>query len=111
MVYGIEGEPRVAPTAWALLALHGRCEHGDIRKSLDWLELAYSQIRGPASLALGHLTLEAYGRPVPPLEPALWDLWSNNQLFDSVLATAWAVMALSPGRDWLRIPAGGTASL
>ena len=110
MVYGVEGEPRVAPTAWALLALHGRCDHKHIRKSLDWLELAYPHVRGPASLALGHLTLEAYGRPAPPLEPGLWDLWRNNQFFDSVLATAWAVIALSPGRDWLRIVAGKRVS-
>ena len=111
MVYGVEGEPRVAPTAWALLALQDRREHEHIRKSLDWLELAYPHIQGPASLALGHVTLEVYGRPVPPLEPGLWNLWSNNQFFDSVLATSWTVTALSPARDWLRIVPGKRASL
>jgi hypothetical protein len=111
MVYGVEGEPRVAATAWALLALHGRYDHEHIRKSLDWLELAYPHIQGPTSLALAHLTLEVYGRPAPPLEPGLWHLWRNNQFFDSVLTASWAVMALSPPRDWLPILVGKRASL
>jgi hypothetical protein len=110
-VYGIEGEPRVAPTAWALLALHHGCDHEHIRKSLDWLESAYPHIQGPASLALGHLTLEVYGRPAPALEPGLWDLWRNNQFFDGVLTTSWAVMALSPATGWLRILDGKRFSL
>ena len=95
LVYGVAGEPRVGPTAWALLALHDYRDRPENRESLDWLERVYPQIRGPASLAVAHLCLEAYERPLPPLEPALSELWANNQFFRNVLVTAWAVMALS----------------
>jgi hypothetical protein len=95
LVYGVAGEPRVGPTAWALLALEDYRDRPENRKSLDWLEQVYPHIRGPASLALAHLCLEAYDRPLPPLEPALAELWSHNQFFHNVLATALAAMALS----------------
>lgn len=110
MVYGVEGEPRVAPTVWALMATEDRRDRAENCRSLDWLERAYPHIRGPASLALGHLALETYGRPVTPLELGLSSLWSNNRFFDSVLAAAWAAIALNPGRDWLRSLDGASAS-
>jgi hypothetical protein len=94
-VYGIAGEPRVGPTVWALLALrdHGADTRNQI--SVDWLQAAYPGVRGAASLSLAHLCLKTYGRPVAPLEPALWDLHARNQFLDSLLAFAWAAIALS----------------
>lgn len=94
-VYGVAGVPRVGPTAWALLAfLH----HGADTKnkcSLDWLQHTYGEIRGAASLSLAHMCLLAYGRPTPPLEPALWDLYERNQFLGNLLAFCWAAIALS----------------
>ncbi len=95
LVYGVAGEPRVGPTAWALLALQDYRDRPENRESLDWLEQVYPRIRGPASLALAHLCLEAYDRPLPALEPALAELCQNNQFFRNVLVTAWAAIALS----------------
>lgn len=94
-VYGVAGEPRVGPTAWALLALDNRGTNTRIQSSLNWLQDAYAGIRGPASLCLAHLCLEAYGRPVSTLEPTLWDLYERNQFLENLLAFAWATMALS----------------
>ncbi len=101
LVYGVAGEPRVGPTVWALLALQDHRDCTENRKSLDWLERSYEHIRGPASLALAHLCLETYGRPAPPLEPALQSLHSNNHFFDNVPVMAWAAIALSPEPHWL----------
>jgi hypothetical protein len=94
-VYGVEGEPRVGPTVWALLALqdHGVDPRNQI--SLDWLQAAYPGIRGPASLSLAYLCLKTYSRPTAPLEPAVWELYARNQFLDNLLAFAWAAIALS----------------
>ena len=94
-VYGVAGEPRVGPTAWALLALQHRGENAKNQSSLDWLQSAYGEIRGAASLSLAHLCLQAYGRPVPLLEPALRDLYERNQFLGNLLAFCWAAIALS----------------
>jgi len=99
LVYGVAGEPRVGPTAWALLALQDYRDRPENLKSVDWLEQVYPHIRGPASLVVARLCLEAYDRPLPPLEPALSELWLSNQFFRNVLVAAWAAMALSGGRD------------
>ncbi len=98
LVYGIAGEPRVGPTAWALLALRNRCELSLLHSSLDWLECAYSQIQSPRSLALAHTCLAAYHRPVAPLEPVLRALYLKNSFLRSVPAVAMAAIALSGSR-------------
>jgi hypothetical protein len=94
LIYGVAGVPHVGPTAWALLALRDHFERAEIQLSSQWLEGAYGGIRGPASLALAHRCLAAYGRPVPPLAPALDKLYGNNRFFENVLTTAWAALAL-----------------
>ncbi len=106
-VYGVAGEPLVAPTAWALLALENHRERAENQKSLNWLALAYEQILGPGSLALAHLCLRTYGRPAPPLEPALERLYAANRFLQSVTVTAFAAMALAPQCGWLRRAAAG----
>lgn len=94
-VYGVAGEPRVGPTAWALLALQHHGADARSQSSLDWLQDAYGEIRGPASLSLAHMGLQAYGRPVPPLDPALWDLYERNQFLGNLVAFCSAAIALS----------------
>lgn len=98
LVYGVAGEPRVGPTAWALLALRNHCDQPLIHSSLDWLGRAYGEIQGPRSLALVHMCLAAYGRPVAPLEPALRSLYSKNGFLRSVPAVAMATIALRGSR-------------
>jgi hypothetical protein len=105
LVYGVAGVPRVGPTAWALLALIDQPERVENQMSLDWLARAYVGIRGAASLALAHRCLAAYGRQVPPLSPALGEIYLHNRFFESVLAVAW--IALAWGGD--RSRAGQTA--
>lgn len=95
LVYGVAGVPRMGPTAWALLALGHCADRAETRKSLGWLEGAYASIHGAASLALAHRCLAAHGRPVPPLEPALGELFSQNQFFGNVLTMAWVMLALN----------------
>ena len=95
LVYGVAGEPRVGPTAWALLALRDHSERPEIQMSLQWLEDAYGAIQGPASMALAHRCLTAYGRRVSRLAPALGELYSHNRFFENVLTSAWALFALT----------------
>jgi hypothetical protein len=94
LVYGVAGVPRTGPTAWALLALKDHAERAEVQKSLAWLEGIYSGIHGPASLALAHRSLAAYGRRVSPLAPALGELYLQNQFFGNVLTIAWIMLAL-----------------
>ena len=63
--------------------------------SLRWLEGAYGEIHGAASLALANRCLAAYGRRVSPLAPALDELYSHNRFFANVLTIAWVVLALN----------------
>ena len=97
LVYGVAGVPRVGPTVWALLALRDNPDRAEIQRSLRWLEAAYSGIQGAASLALAHRCLRAYGRPVPPLSPALGELYFHNHFFENVLTAAWAALAFEEG--------------
>jgi len=94
-VYGVAGVPRVGPTVWALLALRHVDANTRRQSSLDWLEGEYPKAGGAGSLSLAHLCLQAYGRPVPPLEPALWALYERNQFLGNLLAFCWAAIALS----------------
>jgi hypothetical protein len=94
-VYGVAGEPRVGPTAWALLALQRHSARTQNQRSANWLQDIWGDIQGPASLSLAHLCLSAYGRSVAPLEPALWRLYERSQFLGNLLAFAWAAIALS----------------
>jgi hypothetical protein len=107
-VYGVAGIPRVATTAWALLALQAHADRTEVQESLRWLESAYDGIQGANSLALTHICLEAYGRPAAPLEPRLARLYASNRFLDDVRVFALAALALEPGPDCLRWRQKGT---
>jgi hypothetical protein len=94
LVYGVAGVARIGPTAWALLALGNHSRRPEIKLSVEWLEEAYLSIKGAASLILAHRCLAAYGRRLPPLAPALGELYSHNRFFENVLTMAWAALAL-----------------
>jgi hypothetical protein len=96
LVYGVAGVPRIGPTVWALLAMIEHAGRKENQLSLDWLERSYAGIQGPASLALAHRCLTAYGRPVPPLAAKLRELYAHNHFFESVLTAAWIVLAARP---------------
>jgi hypothetical protein len=104
LVYGAPGEPAVAPTVWALLALQGHSERKENRESLDWLESAYPRLLGPGSLVLAYLGLRAGGRPAP--EPELEPFHRATGFLDNTVVFAWTALALGPARDWLRRPEG-----
>jgi len=101
LVYGAAGVPRIGPTVWALLALQDYRDRPENRLSLEWLEQAYAQIQGPGSLALAHLCLLLYNRPVPALAPTLAALNSHNQFLGNTMVAAWAAVALSGRPRWL----------
>jgi Squalene-hopene cyclase C-terminal domain len=102
MVYGVPGEPRIGPTAWASLALLHDMNREESRTSLDWLERNYESISGPGSLALAHLCLRACGRPAPPLESRLGEFYSENHFLQNVVVAAWACLALGSIPAWLQ---------
>jgi Prenyltransferase and squalene oxidase repeat len=104
LVYGVTGEPRVIPTAWALLALKDHPDRAENRLSLDWLERTYQQIQGPGSLALAHLCLQVHNRPAPALETDATRLYERNQFFHDFLVTAWVSIALGPRPLWVDAP-------
>ncbi len=93
-VYGIAGERRVGPTAWALLALREYASRPENRQSLDWLEGAWPHISGPLSLSLAHLCLESYGRPQTGFEARLAAFYETNDFLENILAAAISLIAL-----------------
>lgn len=99
LVYGVPGERRVGPTAWALLALQGYSSRSENQQSLRWLENVYPEIAGPASLALAHLCLEAHARPQHGFEARLASLYQRNGFLDNVPAVALSLIALIPPQD------------
>jgi len=105
-VYGVAGIPRIGPTAWALLALQDHADRAEVQSSLRWLEGAYGQTQGAASLALAHRCLRAYGRSLPPLAPALGELYSHNQFFENILTVAWVTLALGEEESGAALTAG-----
>jgi hypothetical protein len=97
LVYQVPGEPRIGPTAWALLALREFSSRAENHLSIKWLESSYEAIRGPVSLALAHICLTAYGETLPPVEPALAEMHSKNQFLNNVSSVAWAAIAARGG--------------
>src|SRR5215471_4199070 len=99
-VYGVDGEPLVLPTGWALLALHDQpaCERKS--KSLAWLHASIASIRGPASLAVARITLEAYGIELPEVHHKLQNLFDARELLRTTEVVSWTCLALSPKRYW-----------
>jgi hypothetical protein len=95
MVYGVAGEPRVGPTALALLALQAHSDRAENRQSLEWLERVYPSITGPGSTALAYLALDSYGRSLPPLEGRVRAQHAGNSFLRNTLVVAWVLSALN----------------
>jgi hypothetical protein len=101
-VYGITGAPRVGPTVWALLALREHRHKTEVQRALAWLESVYSTLEGLASLALAHLCLQCFDRPVASLEEKLQDFQSRPGSLNQVNSVAWTMLALRGSCLWLR---------
>jgi hypothetical protein len=97
LVYGVAGERRVGPTAWALLALTAYQGRSENQQSLDWLERIYPEISGPGSLALARICLDSYGRHQPAFEARLTALYQANGFLGSVLVNAFSLIAMERG--------------
>jgi hypothetical protein len=99
-VYGVDGEPLVLPTGWALLALHDQpaCERKS--KSLAWLHASIASIHGPASLAVARITLEAYAIELPEVNHKLQNLFDAREFLRTTEVVSWTCLALSPKRYW-----------
>jgi hypothetical protein len=100
-VYGVDGEPLVVPTVWALLALRHRAARQENVLSLDWLARGIARIRGSGSLALAKICMDVYGRSWPAGSPTLSDLHAQNGFLDSVQVAAWACLAAGKCPNWL----------
>ncbi len=101
MVYGVPGEPRIGPTAWALLALRDSGNRPEFSAGLDWLERNYENVSGPGSLAVARLCLAAYGRRAPGGDTKLRNLYEANHFLNNVVVLAWAGLASSTVPAWL----------
>jgi len=101
-VYGVAGEALVMPTVWALLALRQQPEKRENSLSLAWLEGNIPHISGAASLVLAQICLASYGRKWPVGAPDLHDFISRSEPPQNVQVMAWASLASSTTRDWLR---------
>jgi hypothetical protein len=95
VVYGVAGEPRVGPTAWALLALKAKSERTENRQSLDWLERTYSRIPGAGSTTLAHVCLRTCGRTPPRLEDGLVLQYPDHGFLQNTMVAAWVLTALN----------------
>jgi len=115
-VYGVDGDPLVLPTCWALLALHDMpeqtvfsevvTEQSGSRKSLSlrWLENEFAKIQSAASLAMASVTLENYGVTLPQSPRSLLD-WSADELVEQgTHVAAWVAISLSSARRWPGTP-------
>jgi hypothetical protein len=101
LVYGVPGVPRISPSVWALLALKNHQDRAVNLEGVEWLQQRYQSLRSPASLALAHLCLRAYGRETETAEIQLGGFYSHSQFLQSVPATAWASLALNKPPCWL----------
>lgn len=93
MVYGVAGEPLIVPTSLALLALRAYPARAENALSLDWLANSVASAESAASLALGKICLEAYGRTCPPSRTSLEEIHTNHGLLGSVPVAAWIQLA------------------
>jgi hypothetical protein len=111
MVYGVAGQPQVGPTVWALLALKHHPEQPEVQESLSWLAENSKSIpepsASPASLALTHIALSAYGRSDARLTEDLCAAYERNEATSTVPELAWAALALTDSGNWLKSDPNG----
>jgi Prenyltransferase and squalene oxidase repeat len=107
VIYGVPGEPQISSTVWALLALRKHAERRENQKSLDWLEANWGRSQTPASLALAHIALGAYGRLDASVGESLRAAYSRDGVLWRVPEVAWTALALSGNQSWLApVPSG-----
>jgi hypothetical protein len=99
-VYGVDGDSLVLPTCWALLALRDATDHPHRALSLAWLQKSFATIASPGSLAVGQITLEAYGIPIPAAPRRLTDFSVADLAGQGTHIAAWISLALNPHRNW-----------
>ena len=99
-VYGVDGDPLVLPTCWALLALRNAPEHPNRDLSLAWLRNAFPTIETAGSLAVARITLENYGIE-PPAAKRNLSSWTGQEIAEQGShVMAWVSLALNPARTW-----------
>ena len=99
-VYGVDGDPLVLPTCWALLALRDAPENSQRALALDWLRKEFSNIKSPGSLAMARITLESYGIAPAESRRSLLDWPASDLLEQGTHVAAWVTLALNPSRTW-----------
>jgi hypothetical protein len=109
MVYGVPGEPQVTSTVWALLALKEHPQQPEVQKSLSWLEGFSKSVKSPASLALALIAFRACEQPYAGMAETLIALYQTDEILRTVPEVAWASLALSGTRNWLRQKTSGAA--
>lgn len=91
VVYGAPMAPHIDATAIALLALRSQPRNELIERSLAWLEQQAWSCPSPWSVAWSILALDAYDKPVAPLQDRLAILLEPGQKFDTATLAAVAL--------------------
>jgi hypothetical protein len=99
-VYGVDGDPLVLPTCWALLALRGAPENSQRALALKWLREEFGNIQSAGSLAMAHITLESYGVALPESRRSLLDWPASDLAEQGTHVAAWVALALNAARSW-----------
>jgi len=99
-VYGVDGDALVLATCWALLALKDAPEKPGRDISLGWLQKEFPKIQSAASLAVAHITFDAYGIAPPSASHGLTDSSASDLAEVGTHALAWACIAANPARQW-----------
>ena len=99
-VYGVDGDPLVLPTCWALLALRDAPENSQRLLALKWLREEFGNIQSAGSLAMARITLESYGIALAGSRRSLADWPASDLLQQGTHVAAWVALALNPSRAW-----------
>lgn len=107
MVYGVPGEPQVASTVWALLALRDHPDRPEVQQSVRWLEGKLPSIQSPASLALALIAMNVYGIPNAGLADSLRTMYEGKDALWVVPEVAVSALALGSTQNWLQPKSNG----
>ena len=108
-VYGVDGDPLVLPTCWALLALHDAPENSQRALALKWLREELCKIQSAGSLAMARITLESYGIAPAESRRSLVDWPARDLLEQGTHVAAWVALALNPNRAWPEVSSAADA--
>ncbi|HEY1424037.1 MAG TPA: prenyltransferase/squalene oxidase repeat-containing protein [Candidatus Acidoferrum sp.] len=99
-VYGVDGEPLVLPTCWALLALCRQPERPERAKSLAWLHRAFANVKSASSYAVARVTFAAYGILPSPTEFDPTSCDPSELAAQSIHSLAWRCLESDAHRIW-----------